>query len=110
MSTPRKYMFDASFDQPQASVAVLVNKPPPEPTFTGAELELARATALEAGRSAALAEASASIERQLVAATEKLAAGVPTLLTRDSEIRDDVERRAIELLRGLVAKTFPALA
>lgn len=112
MSTPRKYMFDASFDQPQpaAPVAVLVNKPPPEPTFTGAELELARAAALEEGRATALAEASAAIERQLVAATESLAAGVPTLLARDSQIRDDVERRAIELLRGLVAKTFPVLA
>lgn len=110
MSAPRKYMFDASFDQPQASVAKLVNKPPPEPTFTSAELELARATALDAGRKAALAEATASIEQQLVAATEQLAAGVPTLLARDGEIREDVERQAIELLRGLVAKTFPALA
>jgi flagellar assembly protein FliH len=110
MSTPRKYMFDASFDQPQAPVAVLVNKPPPEPTFTGAEVEAARATGLEEGRAAALAEASAAVERQLVAATESLAAGVPALLARDGEVRTDVERRALELLRGVVAKTFPVLA
>lgn len=110
MSTPRKYMFDASFDQPQAPVAVLVNKPPPEPTFTGAEVEAARATGLEEGRAAALAEASAAVERQLAAATESLASGVPALLARDGEIRNDVERRAIELLRGVVARTFPVLA
>ncbi len=110
MSTPRKYMFDASFDQPQASVAVLVNKPPPEPTFTGAELEAARAAALAEARAAALAEASAAVEKEIVAATESLAAGIPALLARDNEIRDDVERRAIELLRGIVAKSFPVLA
>lgn len=111
MSTPRKYMFDASFDQPQAAaVTVLVNKPPPEPTFTGAELEAARTAALAEGREAALAEATASIERQIADASKTLAAGIPTLLARDNEIRDDIERRALELLRALVAKAFPVLS
>lgn len=112
MTTPRKYMFDASFDQPQAPVTVLVNKPqlPPEPTFTGAELEAARVAALAEGREAALAEAIASIERQLAGAVETLASGIPALLARDGEIRDDVERRALELLRALISKAFPVLS
>jgi len=113
MGTPRKYMFDASFDQPAASVAVLVNKPPPappEPTFTAAVVAAARAAGLEEGRATALAEAAQSIEQQLVDAAAALAAGIPTLLARDGEIRREAEQRALELLRALVAKAFPVLS
>ena len=113
MGTPRKYMFDASFDQPTPPpVAVLVNKPQPqpEPTFTAAEVEAARAAGLEEGRRTALAEAMSSIEQQLVEATKELAAGIPTLLARDSEIRLETEQRSLELLRALLAKAFPVLS
>ncbi len=98
MTTPRKFIFDASFDQPQAPVTVLVDKPR---AAAGADLHRRRARggaappALAEGREAALAEAAASIERQLAARRRDAGvAALPALLARDGEIRDDVERRA----------------
>jgi len=110
MATPRKYLFDLSFDHPQGPVAVKFARSPQEPTYTKADLDAARAEAAAAARMAALAEATADTEARLANAVEMFAAGVPSLLERSETIRLDVERRAIELLRALVAKATPALA
>ena len=110
MASPRKFLFDLSFDQPQGPVAVRFNRAASEPTFTRSELEAARATAFEEGRQAALAEAAASDERRLTDAACALAAGIPALLARDGEVRLSVETHALELRRVLVAKALPALA
>src|ERR1700676_3558196 len=110
MASPRKYLFDLSFDQPQGPVAVRFARNPAEPTFTRTELEAARAAAHEEGRQAGLAEGSTTTERRLANATEAFAAGLASLVECADEIRREPETRAVELLRTVTAKAFPALA
>jgi flagellar assembly protein FliH len=108
-ASPQKFLFDTSFDQPQGPIAVNFARKPAEPTFSRAELETARAAAAEEARQAALAEAAASLEQRLADAVEGLAAGVSSLLERDEEIRGSAERRAIELIRAVLARALPEL-
>jgi flagellar assembly protein FliH len=110
MTSPRKYLFDLSFDQPQGPVAVRFARNPAEPIFTRTELEAARAAAHEEGRQAGLAEGAATTERRLADAAEAFAAGLASLIERADEIRREAETRAVELLRTVTAKAFPALA
>src|SRR5579864_9093857 len=110
MATPRKFLFDLSFDQPQGPVAVQFARTPPEPTFSKTELEAACAKAAAEAREAALAECANATEARLADATDALAAGITSVLERGEAIRRDTERRATELLRAIVVKTVPALA
>ena len=110
MPTPRKFLFDLNFDQPQGPVAVQFTRTPPEPTFTKAELEAACAKAAAEARETALAESANATEARLADATDALAAGITSVLERDEAIRRETERRATEVLRAIVAKAVPALA
>jgi len=110
MATPRKYLFDLSFDQPQGPVAVRFARTPPEPSFTRAELDAAAAAARQEGHQAGSAEASAAIQARLADATQALASDLASLVARADDIRRDAETSALELLRLVTAKAVPALA
>ena len=110
VSIPQKYLFENSFDQPQGPIAVNFGRKPMEPTFSRAELDAARAAAMEEGRQAGLIEARASLEQRLADTVDRLSAGLDALLAREEEIRRETERQAIELLRTALAKALPELA
>src|SRR5260221_9088338 len=110
MANQPKYLFDLSFDHPQGPVAVRFPRNTPEPTFTRAELEAARAAARQEGRQSGVSEASASAEGRLADATDALASGFASLLARADEIPRETEAHALELLRMVAAKAVPALA
>jgi flagellar assembly protein FliH len=110
MATPRKYLFDQSFDHTNGPVAVRFHRNPTEPTFTRTELEAACAKAREEGHQAALSEAAAAIEGQLAQAAEALVSGLAALAVREDEHMREAEARAIEFLRMVAAKAVPALA
>ncbi|MGH7124275.1 MAG: hypothetical protein ACREFI_07880 [Stellaceae bacterium] len=110
MPTPRKYLFDLSFDHAQGPVAVRFQRNSVEPSFTRADLEAACAKAREEGHQAGLAEAAAGFDGRLAQAAEALAAGLAGLAAKEEEIRRATETRAVELLRAVTAKAVPALA
>jgi flagellar assembly protein FliH len=107
--TPRKYLFDQSFDHANGPVAVRFQRNPTEPTFTRAELEAACAKAREDGHQAALSEAAGSLEGRLAQAAEALVSGMAALAAREEALRRETETSAIELLRMVAAKAVPAL-
>ncbi|HLJ20966.1 MAG TPA: hypothetical protein VKU84_12240, partial [Stellaceae bacterium] len=94
MATPRKFLFDLSFDHTQGPVAVRFQRNPVEPTFSRADLEAACAKAREEGHQAGLAEAAASIDGRLAHASEALGSGLASLIAREEEIRRETETRA----------------
>ena len=110
MATPRKYLFDQSFDHANGPVAVRFQRNPVEPTFTRTELEAACEKAREEGRQAALAEAADAIEGRLAHAAEALVSALAALAAREDELKREAETHAIELLRTVTAKAVPALA
>jgi flagellar assembly protein FliH len=107
--TPRKYLFDQSFDHTNGPVAVRFQRNPTEPTFTRAEVEAACAKAREEGRQAALSEAAGALEGRLAQAAEALVSGMAAVAARDDALRHETETNAIELLRMVAAKAVPAL-
>ncbi len=109
MATPRKYLFDLSFDHASGPVAVRFQRNPTEPTFSRADLEAACAKAREEGHQAALTEAAASIDGRLAQAAETLVSSLASLAAREEELRRETETRAVELLRMVAAKAVPAL-
>jgi flagellar assembly protein FliH len=109
MATPRKYLFDLSFDHASGPVSVRFQRNPTEPTFTRTEVDAACAKAREEGHQAALAEAAAAIDGRLAQAAEALVSGLASLAERSDEFRRETETRAIELLRAVVGKAVPAL-
>lgn len=110
MATPRKFLFDLSFDHASGPVAVRFQRNPSEPTFSRIDLEAACAKAREEGHQAGLAEAAASIEGRLAQAAEGLVSGLASFAAKEEEIRCETETRAVELLRTVTAKAVPALA
>jgi flagellar assembly protein FliH len=112
MNAPHKFLFDRSFDLPEASPRAVPRKPPPpppEPTFSKAEVEAARAAGLAAGREAAAAEAAAAIEARAAEAATRLAEGVGALLAQRQECFDAAERQAVEVVQSIMRKALPTL-
>jgi flagellar assembly protein FliH len=108
----RKFLFDLSFDAPatKEEPAPAVPEAAPEPTFTAAELEAARAAGFVEGRSAGLAEASARDSGRAAAALERIAAGVGTLLEHRIEAVQAIETEAVELVLNLARKVLPEVS
>ncbi len=107
--TPRKYLFDQSFDHANGPVAVRFQRNPTEPAFTRTELEAACAKAREEAHKAALSEAVGALEGRLAQAAEALVSGLAELAAREDALRRETEANAIELLRTVAAKAVPAL-
>lgn len=115
MSAPHRFLFDQSFDLPDSPRAIPRKPPPPaplppEPTFSKAELDAARAAGIAQGRDLALAEAARSAEERTAAAVAAIASGIEGLLSAQQRAMEEIQRRGIETLRMIVQKTVPALA
>jgi flagellar assembly protein FliH len=108
MALAQKFLFDVSFDQPEEPAAEL-RKAPPEPTFTRAELEAARAEGAAQGRSAALAEAAQSAASRTAAALGTIETGIAALLEARAALVGALEQQALVLLRAALTKALPAL-
>jgi flagellar assembly protein FliH len=112
MSAPHKFLFDRSFDQPDAprdKSRKPPPPPPPEPTFSRGELEAARAAGAAAGRATGLAEAAQSIDTRVAAALSSLALGLKVILASRQRYAEDAQRGAVEALRAALTKAVPAL-
>jgi flagellar assembly protein FliH len=111
MSTPHKFLFDQSFDAPDPPRGAARNVPAaPEPTFTTAQLDAARAASTSEGRMAALAEATCSVEGQAAATLTRLEAALTTLLDARARMAEEAQRRAIEVAQIVLRKAVPALS
>ncbi len=111
MSAPHKFLFDQSFDLPEAARRGVRKPPPPppEPTFSAAEIEAAREAGFAAGRSAALAEAAQSTEARTAGTLSALAGDLEAMLAARQRYAEDAQRVALEALRAVLAKAVPAL-
>jgi flagellar assembly protein FliH len=114
MSAPHKFLFDQSFDLPDAPRAGGARRaapsPPPEPTFSRAELEAVHQEGVEAGRAAALAEAARSTEARIAESLSSVAADIGELLAARQRYADEAQRSACEVMAILLHKAVPALS
>jgi flagellar assembly protein FliH len=112
MSTPHKFLFEQSFDAPDPPRgAGRKSQPlPPEPTFTKAELEAARAAAASEARAAARAEAAGSTEAQAAATLARLEAALAAVLDARARLAEEAQRRAMEITQAVLRKAVPALS
>jgi len=110
MTQPHKFLFDQSFDLPDAPRSVQRKvAPPPEPTFTQAELEASHAVGFAEGRAQALAEATQSIEARIAAALSTIATRLTDALRSHEEAVEAAQHRALEAIRAIARKAVPAL-
>jgi flagellar assembly protein FliH len=112
MSAPHKFLFDQSFDLPDAPRKGAARKapPPPEPTYSKAELKAAHDAGVASGREAALAEAAQSTEAHAATSLSTLVAGVATVLAARQSAIDEAQRQACEAMGILLRKMAPALS
>ena len=110
MTQPHKFLFDRSFDLPDAARAVPRKAASlPEPSFTKAEVEAARVTGFAEGRAEALDETARSIEIRAAGALEALASTIGEALKSREHAVAVAQRRALETLRAVMRKAVPAL-
>jgi flagellar assembly protein FliH len=107
VASPKKFLFEVSFDQVDGEA-------PPrraiEKRYTRAEIEATRAAALAEGRQAGLDEAAAGVDSLAAEALDAIAHGIETLIAGQDATTIETQRRALDALRAIIAKTFPALA
>lgn len=108
MGTAKKYLFDVSFDEVAEEIVPVA--PPPEESFTRAELEETRRTAHAEGRVIGLAEANAALTAKAAAALDAIAAALPPFIATQDTHGAEIQRQAIAALRIIVAKALPAYA
>lgn len=103
MATIRKFQFDLDFDaEAAAASAVEAEEPPPPPTFSEAELAEARQRGFAEGRTAGLAEAAQSAERQTAMALAALGKAL--------EAAGDVHQAAIATTQSAALTLAAAVA
>jgi len=112
-----KFLFDLSFDEEARDDAELesaqaaepeIPPPPPEPTFSEAELNAARSRAFEEGHAAGLNEAGAGIEQRASAALEAVAAKMAQLGTQQDDANRRVLKDVIVLNKRILEMLIPA--
>jgi flagellar assembly protein FliH len=108
MDSPRKYLFDTSFDE-AAPPSPVVGRAPTEVNPTRAQLEAARAEGLAQGRTAALVDMARGIETRAADTLASLDRGMAALIAARAAIVRDTESQAIALLRAVLQKIVPAL-
>ena len=109
MTQPHKFLFDRSFDVSDVPRSAQRKAAPPEPTFTRAEIEAARATGFAEGRAQALDETAQSIEARAAAALQTLASTIAEALKSRQHAAEEAQRRALETIRAITRKAVPAL-
>jgi flagellar assembly protein FliH len=110
MTQPHKFLFDRSFDLPDPPRPVAHKVvAPPEPTFTKAEVEAARAAGFADGRAQAHDEAAQAIEVRIAAMLSSLTSGIGEALQSREHAAAEAQRRALETIRSIARKAVPAL-
>ncbi len=134
MAAVQKYSFDLSFDKPTpaqiarrraeeaarlqaeidardaaaaASAAMTEPAPPPEPTFSAAELEAAERRGYEQGLDAGERTALSAIEARLAATSENLGFALKDIAREQRGAIAGIESQAAELVLLCVRKLFP---
>ena len=121
MANVRKFLFDTSFDAPEAPEEPAVDpveevepepvpEPPPPPTYSEADLAAARAEAEAAGREEGLNEAGAGVERRAAAALEAITTRLDGLAQSHAETQATLQREAAAVAIAVARKMLPELA
>jgi flagellar assembly protein FliH len=113
VGVPQKFLFDTCFDPPAAPRVAppkpVEPVPPPEPTYTRAELEAVRAAGVAEGRAAAMVEAAQSAETSAAVTLAAIARDVAALIEARGALAGEMQRDAVAVLRAVLQKTVPAL-
>jgi flagellar assembly protein FliH len=107
LARAQKFLFDTSFDPPEAPK---IEPPPAEPTFSEAELDAARAEGMAAGQAAAHAEYAKTDAHRLADALNAIAASLTTIQPIIAEGLAANARVSIEIAAALARKIAGAAA
>ncbi len=123
MATLRRFMFTNVFDeQPTFKPAVVeaipnlpepvVSEPlpPPEPTFSTADLEAARAEGFATGREEGIRLAAEAIGQQIAEASARILEAMDKLFAQQSAAADTTAREAVAVAVAIARKLLPVLA
>jgi flagellar assembly protein FliH len=113
MKSSRKFLFDTCFDGQRpatAQPAPKAKQPEPEPTFSKADLEAARAEGFAAGHEQGRQEAQVAGEQAATQALSTIGSALQALLARQEETLSAHERNALSAGATIVRKLFPRLA
>ena len=110
MNTPRKFLFDTSFETARAAVPPRRVGAEPVKTYTAEELSKARDDGFAAGKQAGQKAAEDSLERQVAQTLAALAQHMGDLGKTQAKALESRGREAIEAALTVVRKLFPHLA
>lgn len=110
MNTPRKFLFDTTFETARAAAAPRRVAAKSVRTYTEEELNKAREDGLAAGKQAGQRAAEESLERQVAQTFAALAQRIGDLGRTQAEAFESRGREAIEAALTVVRKLFPHLA
>jgi len=110
MVTVTKFLFDTEFLAGEKEDAAVEPAPPPEPTFSQAELDAARAAGFADGRKRALVEAASASDRLAAEALEAI--GTRLAATKEAQDRalDEARRGAVAIAAAIAGKIAPEIA
>jgi flagellar assembly protein FliH len=111
MAETRRFLFDQSFDvvRRPAKKAKPENEKPPEPTFSGQQLEEARQQGYTEGRSAGNEEAAAGVEAEIGRLVAEIAGRLPAVSAAQVEANDRLLHDGATLVAAIARKILPAL-
>ena len=101
-------LFGEDFDRPKPVTPPPKTKPP-EPVYTAADLQTARAEALREGHAAGLAEADSATEALARGALLTIAERLDTARAAATDIAEEAAEAVARLLMDTLAAAFPAL-
>jgi flagellar assembly protein FliH len=110
MVAVRKFLFDTEFLDEGAEAPEAEAAPPPEPTFTRAELDAAREAGSADGSKRALAEAATARERLAAEALETIGERLGALGEAQARALEDTRRGAVAIAAAIACKIAPEIA
>jgi flagellar assembly protein FliH len=109
MAAIRKFMFDTEFLDDKL-IEEAEPAPPPEPTYSQAEIDAAAATSFAEGRKKGLAEAATASDRLAAEALDAIARQLGTLKSAQDAALDAARRDAAAIAAAIAAKIAPEIA
>lgn len=106
-----KFQFDTSFDDEAPEVTPEVEEieaPPPEPTFSAAEVEAARDQGFQAGRAAEADARAADASERIADATRAISETLTGLGAELEGIQANALTSALSVARAAIARAVPA--
>ena len=108
MAAIKKFMFDTEFFD-ESVVEDAEPAPPPEPTYSQAELDAAKAAAFAEGRKKGLAEAATASDRLAAEALDGIGQRLATLKATHDAALDAARRDAAAIAAAIAAKIAPEI-